>query len=95
MSRQLRVAVARLGPIARGDPRGRTVDRLLEMMRQAKSADCDLDRCREIQDPIFYFALHREPRHYGLITERKGGCGLFTTRKCALIGRRLSAHLKQ
>jgi predicted amidohydrolase len=35
-------------------------------------ASCDLDRCREIQDNIFNFALHREPQHYGLITERKG-----------------------
>ena len=33
---------------------------------------CDLDRCREIQDNIFNFALHREPQTYGLITETKG-----------------------
>jgi predicted amidohydrolase len=33
---------------------------------------CDLDRCREIQDNIFNFALHREPGSYGLITETKG-----------------------
>ena len=35
-------------------------------------ASCDLNRCREIQDNIFNFALHREPQHYGLITERRG-----------------------
>ena len=35
-------------------------------------AECDLDRCREIQKNIFNFALHREPQHYGLIVERKG-----------------------
>ena len=33
---------------------------------------CDLDRCREIQDNIFNFALHREPEAYRLITETKG-----------------------
>ena len=32
-------------------------------------ADCDLDRCGEIQDNIFNLALHRQPRHYGLIAE--------------------------
>ncbi len=35
-------------------------------------ADCDLDRCREIQDNIFNFAAHREPQNYGLICQRKG-----------------------
>ena len=33
---------------------------------------CDLDRCREIQDNIFDFALHRQPESYGLITATKG-----------------------
>ena len=36
---------------------------------------CDLDRCREIQDNIFNFALHREPESYGLITATKGVVG--------------------
>ena len=36
------------------------------------TADIDLDACREIQDNIFNFELHREPQHYGLIVERKG-----------------------
>jgi N-carbamoyl-D-amino-acid hydrolase len=35
-------------------------------------AACDLDRCREIKQHIFNFALHREPQHYRLITETKG-----------------------
>ncbi len=35
-------------------------------------AQCDLDRCAEIKDNIFNFALHREPRHYRLITETRG-----------------------
>ena len=34
--------------------------------------DCDLDRCREIQENIFNFALHRQPENYRLITETKG-----------------------
>jgi N-carbamoyl-D-amino-acid hydrolase len=33
---------------------------------------CDLDRCREIQDNVFNFSLHREPQTYSLITETKG-----------------------
>ena len=50
-----------------------------EIVAEAKSLadevicyDCDLDRCREIQDNIFNFSLHREPDTYRLITETKG-----------------------
>ncbi|PVB60455.1 N-carbamoyl-D-amino-acid hydrolase [Labrenzia sp. 011] len=32
-------------------------------------AECDLDRCREIQDNIFNFAEHRQPDQYGLLVE--------------------------
>jgi predicted amidohydrolase len=35
-------------------------------------ADCDLDRGRELRENVFNFALHREPQHYGPITEPKG-----------------------
>ena len=35
-------------------------------------AVCDLDRCRELKDHTFNFALHRQPQHYGLITAQKG-----------------------
>jgi N-carbamoyl-D-amino-acid hydrolase len=35
-------------------------------------AACDLDRCREIKQHIFNFALHREPQHYRLIAETRG-----------------------
>jgi predicted amidohydrolase len=35
-------------------------------------AECNLDRCQELKENIFNFALHREPQHYGLIVERKG-----------------------
>jgi len=50
-----------------------------EIVAQAKTledelilTDCDLDRCREIKENIFDFALHRQPQHYGPITEPKG-----------------------
>jgi N-carbamoyl-D-amino-acid hydrolase len=33
---------------------------------------CDFERTREIKDHIFNFALHREPQHYGPLTDRKG-----------------------
>ena len=33
--------------------------------------DCDLDRCREIKDNIFNFALHRQPENYALIAAPK------------------------
>ncbi len=32
-------------------------------------ADCDLDRCKEIQENIFNFAMHRQPKDYTLITQ--------------------------
>jgi predicted amidohydrolase len=35
-------------------------------------ADCDLDRCQALKQNMFNFALHRQPQHYGLITERTG-----------------------
>ena len=34
--------------------------------------ECDLDRCKEIQQNIFNFSLHREPQSYQLITQTKG-----------------------
>ena len=34
-------------------------------------AEADLDRCREIQDNVFNFALHREPQNYSLISRPK------------------------
>ena len=35
-------------------------------------AECDLDRCAELKENVFNFALHREPQFYSLITETKG-----------------------
>lgn len=32
-------------------------------------ANCDLDRCQEIKDHIFNFKKHRQPHHYGIISD--------------------------
>ncbi|MEE8535085.1 MAG: N-carbamoyl-D-amino-acid hydrolase, partial [Kiloniellales bacterium] len=42
MSRTVKVGAAQLGPIARSESRAEVVARLLELMRQAKSAGCEL-----------------------------------------------------
>ena len=34
-------------------------------------AECNLDRCKEIQENIFNFNLHREPDNYKLISAPK------------------------
>lgn len=36
------------------------------------TAECDLDRTREIKEHIFNFELHRRPEEYRLIAERRG-----------------------
>jgi predicted amidohydrolase len=36
-------------------------------------ASCDLDRCREIRENVFNFALHRQPQEYRLLVETEGG----------------------
>ncbi len=33
------------------------------------TAEVDLDRCRDLRENMFNFKLHRQPQHYGLITE--------------------------
>ena len=53
-------------------PTGEIVALATTLEDELVTARCDLDRCQEIQRNIFNFALHREPRHYGLIVERKG-----------------------
>lgn len=54
-----------------------------EILAQCETLDdevivqvCDLDRCREIQDNVFNFALHRVPENYDLIaaSDDRGGC---------------------
>lgn len=39
------------------------------------TATCDLDRCAEIKEHIFNFALHRQPQHYGIIADSNRGAG--------------------
>ena len=53
-------------------PTGEIVAQCSTVDDELAVADCDLDRCREIQAHIFDFARHREPEHYRLIVERKG-----------------------
>ena len=53
-------------------PSGEIVAKCTTLGDELIVADCDLDRCREIQDNVFNFALHREPQNYRLIVERKG-----------------------
>ncbi len=53
-------------------PTGEIVSQCSTLADELAIAACDLDRCQEIQQNIFNFALHRQPQHYGLITERTG-----------------------
>ena len=53
-------------------PTGEIVARCETLDDELVVYECDLDRCREIQDNVFNFALHREPESYALITETKG-----------------------
>ena len=53
-------------------PTGELVARCTSLGDEVVNAVIDLDACREIQDNIFNFELHREPQHYGLLIERKG-----------------------
>lgn len=53
-------------------PTGEIVARTRTLEDEVILFACDLDRCREIQDNIFNFALHREPESYGLISQTKG-----------------------
>ena len=49
-------------------PTGEIVAQCTSLEDEIAIYPCDLDRCREIQDNIFNFALHREPQSYELIT---------------------------
>ncbi|MCP5365876.1 MAG: N-carbamoyl-D-amino-acid hydrolase [Hyphomicrobiales bacterium] len=51
-------------------PTGEIVARCQTLGDEIAVFECDLDRCREIQDNIFNFALHRQPQTYGLITAK-------------------------
>ena len=49
-------------------PTGEIVAMCTTLEDEVIVADCDLDRCSEIQDNIFNLALHRQPQHYQLIS---------------------------
>jgi predicted amidohydrolase len=53
-------------------PSGEIVAKCTTLGDELIVAQCNLDRCREIQDNIFNFALHREPQNYRMIVDRKG-----------------------
>ncbi len=50
-------------------PTGEIVAQCKSLEDEVITYQCDLDRCREIQDNIFNLAEHREPASYRLITE--------------------------
>jgi predicted amidohydrolase len=53
-------------------PTGEIVAKCATLSDELVVAECNFDRCREIQDNIFNFAQHRQPQAYSLITERTG-----------------------
>ncbi|TYC53034.1 N-carbamoyl-D-amino-acid hydrolase [Rhodobacterales bacterium] len=50
-------------------PTGEIVAKCSTLGDEVITAECDFDRCREIQDNIFNFAQHRQPAQYRLLTE--------------------------
>ena len=48
-------------------PTGEIMAMATSLEDEVITARCDLERCREIRDNIFNFALHRRPEHYGAI----------------------------
>lgn len=49
-------------------PTGEIVAECKTLADEVILAKCDLDRCKEIQENIFNFDLHRQPEDYSLIT---------------------------
>ena len=56
-------------------PTGEIVAMCSTLGDEVITAVCDLDRCQEIRNNIFNFALHRQPQHYQAIAdeEKPGG----------------------
>jgi N-carbamoyl-D-amino-acid hydrolase len=50
-------------------PTGEIVAQCSTLEDELIVADCDLDRCKEIQQNIFNFKVHRQPADYALITQ--------------------------
>ena len=53
-------------------PSGEIVVRCETLADELITWSCDLDECRDIQDNIFNFSLHREPQEYGPLSEVNG-----------------------
>ena len=53
------------------EPTGEIVAECKTLDDELIHAECDLDRCKEIQENIFNFNLHREPDNYKLISAPK------------------------
>ena len=52
-------------------PTGEIVAECKTLADELILAECDLERCKEIQENIFNFDLHRQPEDYSLITDKK------------------------
>ena len=61
-----------LGQSAIIAPTGEIVAMCSTVEDELVTAVCELDRCRELKDNVFNFALHREPETYRLIVDTKG-----------------------
>jgi predicted amidohydrolase len=53
-------------------PSGEIVAQCSSQGDELAVARIDLDRCAAYKTTTFNFAVHRQPQHYALITERKG-----------------------
>ncbi|MEP4031162.1 N-carbamoyl-D-amino-acid hydrolase [Roseibium polysiphoniae] len=51
-------------------PTGEIAAKCVTLGDEVIVVECDLGRCREIQDNIFNFAAHRQPDQYGLLVEK-------------------------
>lgn len=51
-------------------PTGEIAAKCVTLGDEVIVVECDLDRCREIQDNIFNFAAHRQPDQYSLLVEK-------------------------
>ncbi|MFT5393910.1 MAG: putative amidohydrolase [Gammaproteobacteria bacterium] len=50
-------------------PSGEIVAQAHTLDDELVTADVDLERCRELKQTIFNFALHRQPQEYGLLSQ--------------------------
>jgi len=54
------------------DPNGRIVAEAKTLADEILVHDCDLELCLQGKEKMFNFAAHRQPHHYGPITEQVG-----------------------